>query len=233
MQCIDLFSKRIRVKSKKHRKAVFEESNKTPLKPVITSMNGKRLSLIKQKGRVGKSSSKTLKKSYTILMVANNAKYQQALVFFLTHCNNIHLGITKLNKLFYYLDFISYRDQGKSVTGETYVRLPKGPVAKTLESKQIDNAMNSGLISHTETTSEKYGIRHVYKPLVKPDMTVFNEYEQELLKSVCAYFAEWPTNKMIAQTHTEAPWVFSTPSKELDYSLANDIEILSQEEVTA
>ena len=43
----------------------------------------------------------------------------------------------KLNKLFYYLDFISYRDRRTTVTGETYVHLSKGPLATSLETDII------------------------------------------------------------------------------------------------
>lgn len=165
-------------------------------------------------------------------MVTKSIKYQQALVYFLTHCNNERLGVVKLNKLFYYLDFISFRDRGVSITGEVYVHLPKGPFAKNL-TKQIDSAVKTGLLLHEEIESKKYGTRNSYQPLVKVDMTVFDTYEKKLLKSVSEYFADWSTDKMVAQTHTEAPWVFSMPSKEIDYSLADDIEILQNETVTA
>ena len=55
-------------------------------------------------------------------------KYINALLYFIAHCGNEKLGITKLNKLFYYLDFISYRDRKESVTGEIYKHLPMGPI---------------------------------------------------------------------------------------------------------
>ena len=67
----------------------------------------------------------------------NRDKYTQALLYFITECGNEHLGITKLNKLFYYLDFISYRDRRTTVTGETYVHLSKGPLATSLETDII------------------------------------------------------------------------------------------------
>lgn len=63
----------------------------------------------------------------------NKEKYTSTLQYFIAECNNEKLGIVKLNKLFYYLDFISYRDTGKSVTGDTYKRLSKGPFAEHLD----------------------------------------------------------------------------------------------------
>jgi uncharacterized phage-associated protein len=165
-------------------------------------------------------------------MALSTTKYQQALVFFVTNCNNNRLGLVKLNKLFYYLDFISYRDRSTPVTNETYIHLQMGPLAKNLEN-QIEQAVQHGLISVAEKESDKYGTRNMYKPVASVDLSVFDEYEKKLLHEICKEFSTWSTDKMIAQTHTEAPWVYSEPNKKIDYELAEDIEILSKEEVCA
>ena len=70
-------------------------------------------------------------------MAIKKEKYINSLLYFISQCNNEKLGITKLNKLFYYLDFISYRDRGDSITGEKYIRLPMGPYASKLVDKII------------------------------------------------------------------------------------------------
>jgi len=51
----------------------------------------------------------------------NKEKYINALLYFIENCNNKFLGKTKLNKLFYYLDFIYYRDHKVSVTLDIYI----------------------------------------------------------------------------------------------------------------
>lgn len=157
----------------------------------------------------------------------NIEKYTNALLYFIAECGNEKLGITKLNKLFYYLDFISYRDRGKTVTGETYKRLPKGPFADSLEEKIIKPAQKKKLIERKEDKSEKYGTRNRFQILKSYDPKVFDKYEQELLRYLCATFNEWSTDQMIAQTHSEAPWVFSKPSKALDFKEADDIEFFA------
>lgn len=163
----------------------------------------------------------------------NKEKYTNALLFFIAECGNERLGIMKLNKLFYYLDFISYRDRGKSVTGETYMNLPKGPYARSLEEKIIKDAQQKKLIERKEDASEKYGKRNRFAALEKYDHKVFDEYEQNLLRYLCTTFKSWSTDEMVAQTHSEAPWVFSKPSKPLDYKNADDIEFFTQEEEVA
>ena len=157
-------------------------------------------------------------------MAIKKEKYINALLYFISKCGNDKLGITKLNKLFYYLDFISYRDRKDSVTGETYIRLPMGPLASQLKDKIIKIAEEKDLIKEKEEESTKFGKRNRYEALVKPDMSVFDEYEKELLKNICDTFKDWTTDQMIAQTHSEAPRVFSEPEKSIDYENADDIE---------
>ena len=41
-------------------------------------------------------------------------------------------GATKLNKILYFSDFISFAERGKPITGAEYMRLGKGPVPKRL-----------------------------------------------------------------------------------------------------
>ncbi len=157
-------------------------------------------------------------------MAIKQEKYINALLYFISNCDNPKLGITKLNKLFYYLDFISYRDNRDTVTGETYVHLPMGPFASHLQEKIIKLAEKNGLIQGKEEESLKFGKRNRYKALQEPNLSVFSEYEKKLLEYICNTFREWSTDQMIAQTHSEAPWVFSDVEKPIDYENADDIE---------
>lgn len=154
-------------------------------------------------------------------------KYKNALLYFISRCGNEKLGKTKLNKLFYYLDFISYRDRKKSITGEKYVHLPMGPFAQKLE-KVIKEAEKEKLIKPSNHESAMFGTRSRYEANVPFDISVFDEYEQKLLKYLCNHFKEWSTEQMIAQTHSEAPWVFSRPSDILNYKDADDIELFTE-----
>ena len=166
-------------------------------------------------------------------MAIKKEKYINSLLYFISQCNNEKLGITKLNKLFYYLDFISYRDRGDSITGEKYIRLPMGPYASKLVDKIIPIAEEENLITQTKDKSSKFGKRSRYEALVDFDLSVFDDYEKELLSYICETFKNWTTDQMIAQTHVEAPWVFSEPSKALDYNNADDIEFFMKDSVCA
>lgn len=157
-------------------------------------------------------------------MAINKQKYINALLYFVSNCSNEKLGITKLNKLFYYLDFISYRDKQESVTGETYLHLQMGPFASQLQEKIIKEAEKQKLITQDKDESIKFGKRNRYQALATPDVSIFSPYEKELLNYICVTFKDWNTDQIIAQTHSEAPWVFSEANKALDYKNADDIE---------
>jgi uncharacterized phage-associated protein len=166
-------------------------------------------------------------------MAIKKEKYINALVYFISQCGNEKLGITKLNKLFYYLDFISFRDRKESVTGEKYIRLPMGPFASHLQDEIIKEAENKKFISQIEDKSSKFGKRNRYQSLTKPNLLVFSEYEKKLLGYICSTFKDWSTDQMIAQTHSEAPWVFSEVNKPLNYENADDIEFFLKEKDSA
>lgn len=153
-------------------------------------------------------------------------KYSNALLYFIANCNNKYLGSTKLNKLMYYFDFISYRDRSKPVSGDTYLHLEFGPVPqevdKVLALLKKNNAIN------VQDVPFKDGHKDEYKAIVESDTTVFDEYELRLLDAICEEFELWDTPKIVEQTHLEAPWFYSEPLAQVDYAYANDIDFFTE-----
>src|SRR3989344_7025782 len=49
--------------------------------------------------------------------------------------NTNKLYVTKLLKLFYYLDFISYKMRNASVSDDVYIKLPYGPVPSAIKNE--------------------------------------------------------------------------------------------------
>ena len=150
-------------------------------------------------------------------------QYENAILYFLKYCNNQHLGKTKLNKLLYYLDFISFRDRKQAVTGDIYLHTQYGPVPETvdiiLKDLQKENFITIEKISLDENKD-----KWEHKLLKDPDLSVFDGYEKNLLENICKEFNLWSTDKIVEQTHLEAPWFYSKPYEEVDYKYANDIE---------
>ncbi len=150
--------------------------------------------------------------------------YKNAVLYFIKYCSNKYLHATKLNKLLYYLDFVYFRDHKKSVTGDVYIHQGYGPVPSRVD-EILAGLKNEGAID-TEAVSinDVEMINFSLKDDSKFDETVFNSDQKKLLKQICDEFGNWPTEKIVAQTHLEAPWFYSKPYEVVDYAYAHDLD---------
>ncbi len=154
----------------------------------------------------------------------NEDIYKNAVLYFIKYCNNRYLHSTKLNKLLYYLDFIYFRDNKKSVTGDIYIHQGFGPVPSRVDDilalLKSDGAINTEVVSYKDSELIRFELK---------DSKIFNEKifpqdQKKLLKQICDEFGNWPTEKIVAQTHLEAPWFYSKPYEVVDYAYARDID---------
>jgi len=157
----------------------------------------------------------------------NIKKYKNAILYFLKYCNNQHLGATKLNKLLYYFDFISFRDRKNSITGDKYIHKEFGPVPETIDFVLTD-LQKEGSINVERISIEEGKDFFKHELLKDPDISAFDSYEQELLENICKEFSIWSTAKIVEQTHLEAPWFYSKPYQEVDYNYSKDIDFFAK-----
>ena len=158
-------------------------------------------------------------------MGAQNKKYKNAVLYFINHCNNKYLGDTKLYKLLYYLDFAHYRDNKKSVTGDSYLHLDFGPVPQKAREIVADLVREKD-IEKEEVLLEGGGHKVKYQARTTPAMSVFTKKEKDLLEQICEEFKNWSTSKIVTQTHLEAPWFYSLPGEKIKYKYAQDIDLV-------
>lgn len=158
----------------------------------------------------------------------NERLYRNAVLYFIKYCNNQYLHETKLNKLLYYLDFISFRDSKKSVTGDIYIHQKYGPVPSRVD-EVLASLQREGIID-TKAVAYKDGemIEFELKNEKGVDENVFSAGQKELLKKICDEFGNWPTEKIVAQTHLEAPWFYSKPYEIVDYAYSRDIDLFQE-----
>ena len=86
-------------------------------------------------------------------------KLQQAMLYFMYHCDDQHLGKTKLMKLLYFLDFDYYQEHRESVTGARYERFGHGPVAP--DAMQEFEAMQWAGMIEIEHVATSRGTQHL------------------------------------------------------------------------
>jgi len=125
----------------------------------------------------------------------------------------------------YYLDFLSYRDTDKSVTGDLYVHKQFGPVPSKID--DILTELQSKNLLEIKRVQYKDGEIFKYENKKDPDQSVFEPHEKVLLEKICEEFSLWNTEKIVNQTHLEAPWFYSKPYQIVDYKYAKDLEFFA------
>jgi len=173
-------------------------------------------------------------KAETVFITHSREKMLNAMIFFLKHTKKC--GKLKILKLLYFLDFIHFKQTGKSVTDLKYFAWPKGPVAKELFdelSKPKDD-----LKAHIAILPSAPGEFLKMLPRKKFESIFFSKRELRIMTYVADVFKEADADDMSEASHLpNHPWDKTKRDKglqaEIDYMLSLDdtSESLSRERV--
>lgn len=147
-----------------------------------------------------------------------------AVIYFAKHTNKC--GKTKLLKLLYFLDFIHFKQTGKSVTGFQYYAWEMGPVPKQFF-EELSGKMGADLARSIHALPEE-GFQKI-RPKKAFSDECFTPRELGLLKDLAFIFKDADSGQMVESTHLKnAPWDKTCKEKGLfhpiDYMLAVDGE---------
>lgn len=109
---------------------------------------------------------------------------------------------TKMNKVLFYIDFLAYREQGRAISGLSYVAIDFGPVPQRWNRVYscFDEVLpQSRLVKEQECT--------VLTALNKADTSVFSEKEISLIDGVCAKLKRVNANSISEMSHKETAWL--------------------------
>ncbi|WP_194912407.1 Panacea domain-containing protein [Azospirillum sp. INR13] len=77
----------------------------------------------------------------------DNAKLDALILYIVNRVENpADLGATKLHKILWFSDLAIFANYGKSIAGETYIKMPRGPWGEHVESS-IDRLKASGMLA--------------------------------------------------------------------------------------
>lgn len=176
---------------------------------------------------------------YTLVMIIEHdrEKLIDAIIYFLKKTK--HCGKTKLFKLLYYLDFMHFRETGKSVTNLDYNAWAYGPVPVQLfkEINERPKDIEENLSFQTQENFLNNTSFTVITPRRKFEKKYFTKRELRILESVAFIFKEAKAKDMTEAAHLpNQPWDKTIRDKgkkeKIDYLLAldNTKESLSLEE---
>lgn len=132
-------------------------------------------------------------------------KIKNILLYILNECGETFQ--TKMNKLLFYADFLSYRQYGTSISGLSYKALDYGPVPENWDRiySQFDE-----IDQEQRMTGEKEGI--VLKTSEQPDTATLTEAEQKILHTICTKFRNTSSSEISRISHNETAWIECNPS---------------------
>jgi uncharacterized phage-associated protein len=170
----------------------------------------------------------------SIFIEHTREKLLNAIIFFLKKTQKC--GKLKLLKLLYFLDFIHFKQTGRSVTGLKYFAWEKGPVPPDLFYELGDP--KDDLRDHVAILPSAPGEFLQMKPRKKFDPKFFSKRELRIMTKIADIFKEANADDMMEVSHLpNEPWDKTKKSKglssEIDYmlSLDNTRESLSIERV--
>ena len=108
---------------------------------------------------------------------------------------------TKMNKVLFYIDFLSYRERGMAISGLAYNAIEFGPVPQRWDRvysafDEVEERLR--LVQNQECVSlEAAG---------EADMSCFTEQEMEIINEVCAKVKNMTSRAISKMSHEEPAW---------------------------
>lgn len=151
--------------------------------------------------------------------VFNTEKFRE-LSLYLAHESqkDPRFGATKLNKLFFYIDFGCYKLLGTPATGATYQHLPAGPAPREwLETKKLLEDCGD---ASTERRGYFSGVQERLVANREPNMSIFSPEEMEIIDDVIQEFWSYNARRISQHSHEEWAWRVTEDYEDMPYQLA-------------
>lgn len=109
---------------------------------------------------------------------------------------------TKMNKLLFYIDFLSYRENGMAISGLSYRAIDFGPVPERWDViySEFDEI-------HQELRSAGDFVGSVLISTDKADLSLFTEAEIKVIEDVTAKFHKTSSRDLLKLSHKETAWI--------------------------
>ena len=157
---------------------------------------------------------------YTNDMSLQRKKYHNAILYLCRKLKGEVRGKKKLAKLLYFADFDLYEKSQKLITGDIYRAFPMGPVPSRLEEITTEMVKEKMLGIERVEEREGYNATEVYKCLIEPDLSVFDNEEKKMLDRVTIKYGHLNGKQLEELSHAEAPYIGTALRKEIPYELA-------------
>ena len=143
------------------------------------------------------TSRRDISNGYTALSIS---KVKNILLYFVEKSHGVF--ITKMNKLLFYTDFLSYRERGKGMTGLRYKAIQHGPVPVRWDRiYSFYDDINQEIV---QLSNDREGTMLVSN--LSPVMADFSDKELEILERVYQRFQKETPTQISETSHQEEAW---------------------------
>ncbi|MBQ7608230.1 MAG: SocA family protein [Desulfovibrionaceae bacterium] len=126
-------------------------------------------------------------------------KFTQLVHYIIDFLDPSRLGKTKLNKILWFSEREMYIKYGHTLTGETYLKFPEGPVAQHLL-PTLQDLMRRGLIVERQSRVCDCH-RTEYVSLSAPDISSFSQEEVDIVARTASHIAQMSARQISTISH--------------------------------
>jgi hypothetical protein len=131
----------------------------------------------------------------------NQHKFKELILYIASQCQNDRFwNATKLNKVLFYADFISYEHSGQAITGAEYFALPNGPAPKALV------PIREEMIKDRDLAIVRRTLQHRPVALRDADLTAFSAQEIAIVDQVIAALRHKNAEMVSELSHAFLGW---------------------------
>ncbi len=121
---------------------------------------------------------------------------------------------TKLNKLLFYADFISFKHSGYGISGLDYRAIQMGPVPAKFEDIYNLIANDESIVKREYLTLDNGNYGSVFQPIVNFNPSLFNAFELDILEHIANRLIELTPYEIIEKSHQESAWKMNYGKKD-------------------
>ncbi|MHB8526654.1 MAG: Panacea domain-containing protein [Candidatus Acidiferrales bacterium] len=141
-------------------------------------------------------------------------KFVNAVALLATQCNSATKK--KICKLLFYADKEHLLKYGRTITGDTYYRLPHGPIP----TKGLDLLRGKGSEGDLALAAEYICVvGMVVRAKQPPNLKVFSRSDIEMLEIVCRLYGALSAEQLEQISHDDPAWKKTDKNQRIDFAL--------------
>lgn len=145
-----------------------------------------------------------------------NRKLEELILYISSKCQDHgKFGVTKLNKILYYSDFIAYAKRGKPVTGAEYFKIKFGPAPRPMKPTLNFMRENGDIAIVLKDTLA--GTQKRPGALRLPDLDVFDAWELSIVDDVILALKDKSAEEVSDLTHYHVGWKLANDGETIPY----------------